>query len=42
MKFYLNFLNERTPLHIAVAQGNPEIVKILLECLKIDPNGLSI
>lgn len=41
MKFFYSLFN-RTPLHIAVAQGHPEVVKLLLSVSKIDPNGKSI
>ena len=50
MKFQLIFSNEisnnifinRTPLHMAIANGYPEVVKLLLGVSQIDPNGRSI
>lgn len=41
MKFFLFFFN-RTPLHMAIANGHPEVVKQLLGISQIDPNGRSI
>lgn len=41
MKFQ-NFINEKTPLAIAIEKENIEILKILLSNKNIDINALSI
>lgn len=42
MKFQKNYFFNQTPIHVAIEEEYPDIVDLLLDYEKIDPNVSSI